>query len=54
MDRNEDMLATIIGHECAHALARHSAEKISLGLLVTLGVQVGGQQEVQLPMALSV
>lgn len=40
MNRDEDMLATIIGHECAHALARHSSEKISLGLFVTLGVQL--------------
>jgi Zn-dependent protease with chaperone function len=41
MNRDEDMLATIIGHECAHALARHSSEKISLGLLIALAVQVG-------------
>jgi Zn-dependent protease with chaperone function len=38
---DEDMLATIIGHECAHALARHSSEKISLGLFIALAVQVG-------------
>jgi Zn-dependent protease with chaperone function len=42
MNRDEDMLATIIGHECAHALARHSSEKISLGLFIALAVQVGG------------
>jgi Zn-dependent protease with chaperone function len=41
MNRDEDMLATIIGHECAHALARHSSEKISLGLFIALAVQVG-------------
>eukprot|EP00882_Tetradesmus_deserticola_P000213 GHRQ01000239.1.p1 GENE.GHRQ01000239.1~~GHRQ01000239.1.p1 ORF type:complete len:587 (+),score=236.64 GHRQ01000239.1:206-1762(+) len=40
MDRDEDMLATIIGHECAHALARHSSEKISLGLFIALAVQL--------------
>jgi Zn-dependent protease with chaperone function len=43
MNRNEDMLATIIGHESAHALARHSSEKITLGLFVALAVQVGMQ-----------
>eukprot|EP00879_Flechtneria_rotunda_P000699 GHRR01000816.1.p1 GENE.GHRR01000816.1~~GHRR01000816.1.p1 ORF type:complete len:507 (+),score=148.08 GHRR01000816.1:216-1736(+) len=41
MNRNEDMLATIIGHECAHAVARHSSEKITLGLFVALVVQLG-------------
>ncbi|KAF8071021.1 oma1 [Scenedesmus sp. PABB004] len=40
MSADEDMLATIIGHECAHALARHSAEKISLGLFIALAVQL--------------
>lgn len=40
MNRDEDMLATIIGHECAHAVARHSSEKITLGLFIALAVQV--------------
>jgi hypothetical protein len=40
-NRNEDMLATVIGHECAHAVARHSSEKLTLGLFVALAVQVG-------------
>ncbi len=50
MDRKEDMIATIIGHECAHAVARHSAEKLTLGLFVTAAAQLalaffgGGQQ----------
>lgn len=34
------MLATVIGHECAHALARHTSEKLTLGLFVALSVQV--------------
>jgi Zn-dependent protease with chaperone function len=34
------MLATVVGHECAHALARHPGEKISLGLFIALAVQV--------------
>jgi len=43
-NRNEDMLATVIGHECAHAVARHSSEKLSLGLFVALAVQVSLRQ----------
>lgn len=39
-NRDEDMIATVIGHECAHALARHSGEKITLGLFVALVVQL--------------
>ncbi|MFQ5896945.1 MAG: M48 family metallopeptidase [Candidatus Methylomirabilia bacterium] len=37
-------LATVIGHEVAHAIARHGAERVSQGLLVQVGltaVQVG-------------
>ncbi|KAG0006546.1 hypothetical protein BGZ65_006814 [Modicella reniformis] len=41
--KNEDGLATVLGHEIAHQLARHSAEKLSftkialfLGILVSL------------------
>lgn len=40
-NRNEDMIATVVGHECAHAVARHSSEKLSLGLFIALAVQVG-------------
>lgn len=36
--RNEAGLATVIGHEVAHALARHSAERLSDQTLVTAGV----------------
>jgi predicted Zn-dependent protease len=35
--KNEDGLATVIGHEIAHAVARHGAERMSHGLLVQLG-----------------
>ncbi|MEQ1745618.1 MAG: M48 family metalloprotease [Saprospiraceae bacterium] len=34
---NEDQLATVIGHEVAHALARHAQEKMSHGLLAQIG-----------------
>ena len=28
LDRDEDLLAAVLGHEVAHALARHSTEKL--------------------------
>ncbi len=34
---NEAGLATVIGHEVAHAVARHGAERVSEGLLFELG-----------------
>lgn len=33
-------LATVIGHEVAHAVARHGAERMSEGLLIQLGGQL--------------
>ncbi len=38
--KNEDGLATVIGHEVAHALQRHGAERYSRGILETIA-QVG-------------
>ncbi|HHC72808.1 MAG TPA: M48 family peptidase [Thiotrichales bacterium] len=35
--RDETGLATVIGHEVAHAVARHGAERISEGMLFELG-----------------
>lgn len=35
--RNEAGLATVIGHEVSHAVARHGAERLSQGLLIQLG-----------------
>lgn len=35
--QDEAGLATVIGHEVAHAVARHGAERMSQGLLVDLG-----------------
>ncbi len=33
-------LATVIGHEVAHAVARHGAERMSEGMLIQLGGQI--------------
>ena len=38
--QDENGLATVIGHEVAHAVARHGAERISEGLLLQLGGEV--------------
>ncbi|MDK2745473.1 MAG: M48 family metallopeptidase [Nitrospira sp. BO4] len=35
--KNENGLATVIGHEVAHALQRHGAERYSRGILETVG-----------------
>lgn len=37
LTRNEDGLAVVIGHEIAHAVARHGNERMSQGLLVQMG-----------------
>lgn len=34
--RDEDGLAAVIGHEVAHALARHGAERVSQGVLINV------------------
>lgn len=36
--RDEAGLATVMGHEVAHAIARHGGERMSQGLLVQLGL----------------
>ncbi|MEM6710478.1 MAG: M48 family metallopeptidase, partial [Pseudomonadota bacterium] len=37
---NQDQLATVIGHEVAHVLARHSNERVSTASLAQTGLQV--------------
>lgn len=41
LDSEEDLLAAVIGHEVAHAVARHSGEKLSFQLIITLLLNVG-------------
>jgi len=38
--RDDAGLATVIGHEVAHAVARHGAERMSEGMLIQLGGQL--------------
>ena len=36
--KNDDQLAAVIGHEVAHAIARHGNERMSQGMLAQGGV----------------
>ncbi len=38
--KNEDALATVMGHEVAHAVAKHSVERMSQAMTLNLGTQV--------------
>jgi predicted Zn-dependent protease len=40
--KNDDQLAAVIGHEVAHAIARHGAERVSQGMLTQFGVAALG------------
>lgn len=38
--QNDAQLATVMAHEVAHAIARHGAERMSMGQLANIGAQV--------------
>ena len=38
--KNKDALATVMGHEIAHAVARHSVERMSQAMTINLGTTV--------------
>ena len=40
MTKNTDGLASVMGHEIAHAVAKHSVERASRGVLVNTGTQL--------------
>ena len=40
--KNQDQLATVIGHEVAHVVARHSAERVSDTIALQGGAQLAG------------
>ena len=40
--KNDDQLAAVMGHEVAHAIARHSAERMSQGMLSQIGAAAVG------------
>ena len=37
---NDDQLATVMSHEIAHAIARHGAERVSMGQITSIGQKV--------------
>ncbi|HQQ73528.1 MAG TPA: M48 family metallopeptidase [Pseudomonadales bacterium] len=41
--KNDSQLATVIGHEIGHVIARHANERASMGMLSQIGQEVAGQ-----------
>ena len=50
--KNDAQLATVLGHEVGHAIARHGAERVSQGMLTQLG-EIGIGIETGIPPELS-
>ncbi len=40
--QNEEQLAAVMGHEVAHATARHSAERMTQQMIMQYGLQAAG------------
>ncbi len=40
LTENDDQIATVMGHEIAHALARHGAERMSMQMVSSAGAQI--------------
>ncbi len=38
--QNDDQLATVIGHEVAHAILRHGSERVSMGMVGQMGKEL--------------
>jgi predicted Zn-dependent protease len=49
----DDELAQVLGHEIGHALAKHSAEKMSVAMASSLGVAAVGMMAKEKPLALT-
>ena len=53
LNATDDELAQVLGHEIAHALAKHSAEKMSVAMASTIGVAAVGVAADRKALALS-
>jgi len=52
LEATDDELAQVLGHEIAHALAKHSAEKMSVYMASSIGVGLNWQQRLVMTLEL--